>query len=457
MDCVRYNSHNGPLFFMINPLFLPVEFADQARDALNHLYDSVHLQSHPLTTMLVDPAFGAAQRSKEMRRVLLNAIRSLRPAHGVPAQSADWRAYRILELRYIEGLPPREVMEAVALGKSQYYREQARAVDAVSAILWETWQAHAVDDQPGADISASDVSPPNRALREQWAQQEVEQLLAGASREEIAIRPLLADLQSVIRSLASAKQVNVSFDLAHDFTVAEGDRALLRQTILNVVTYGMDVTSADGQHRGCVTVRNFIEEFFVGVEIMALLPGTSPPATQSGDSAGRQGVGLEICAQLMQTMGGALCVDENPAIDGAERYWRARLEWPQRATPTLLIIDDNEAFIALFRRYVTSTDWHVTGATNGTTARQLAAELTPHVIVLDVMMPQEDGWELLRALKSNPHTASIPVLICSILNEPQLAITLGAAGYLPKPVSQTALLRALAPWHPNSANQAPAH
>jgi CheY-like chemotaxis protein len=66
--------------------------------------------------------------------------------------------------------------------------------------------------------------------------------------------------------------------------------------------------------------------------------------------------------------------------------------------------------------------------------------------MLDVMMPQVDGWELLAAIKSNPATRDIPVIVCSVLKSPALALKLGAAAYLPKPVSQQALIEALARW-----------
>ena len=65
---------------------------------------------------------------------------------------------------------------------------------------------------------------------------------------------------------------------------------------------------------------------------------------------------------------------------------------------------------------------------------------------MDVMMPKVDGWELLLSLKAGVETRDIPIIICSVLNEPEMALALGAAAYIPKPVIQGDLLRALAPW-----------
>ncbi len=61
-------------------------------------------------------------------------------------------------------------------------------------------------------------------------------------------------------------------------------------------------------------------------------------------------------------------------------------------------------------------------------------------------MPQEDGWDLLISLKADPTTRDIPVIVCSALHEPSIALTLGAAAFLPKPVTERSLVQALAPW-----------
>jgi CheY-like chemotaxis protein len=68
------------------------------------------------------------------------------------------------------------------------------------------------------------------------------------------------------------------------------------------------------------------------------------------------------------------------------------------------------------------------------------SQLQPSLIILDIMMPHLDGWDLLTQLKTTPQTAAIPVLICSIVDQQRLAITLGASDYLVKPIDETALM-----------------
>jgi CheY-like chemotaxis protein len=90
----------------------------------------------------------------------------------------------------------------------------------------------------------------------------------------------------------------------------------------------------------------------------------------------------------------------------------------------------------------------VVGATAGAEVLKLARELAPVAVALDVMMPTQDGWEVLQSLKNDPTTRNIPVIICSVLDDPELAYSLGAAAYLHKPVTQADLLSALAALEP---------
>ena len=72
-----------------------------------------------------------------------------------------------------------------------------------------------------------------------------------------------------------------------------------------------------------------------------------------------------------------------------------------------------------------------------------AVELSPAAITLDLMMPGKNGWKLLRELRQIPQTATIPILVVSVLDEESSALALGATAYLTKPVKKDVFLRAL--------------
>jgi CheY-like chemotaxis protein len=88
-------------------------------------------------------------------------------------------------------------------------------------------------------------------------------------------------------------------------------------------------------------------------------------------------------------------------------------------------------------------NYRVITAANGQRGLQLAKELKPAVITLDVMMPGMDGWAVLTALKSDPDTADIPVIMMTIVDDKHMGFALGAADYFTKPIDWQRLTVAL--------------
>jgi CheY-like chemotaxis protein len=397
-------------------------FSTWVHDALGHLYDSPHLENHPLGQALLSSEPRPARRSQELRRILLAAIRSLHPEAETPRQSRDWRAYRLLELRFITGLTPAEVMQRLALGRSLYFQEQARMFDRLIETLWDQWSPV---------LNTSGEASPD-AERTDETETEVERLRTRARWEAVSLTEVLADLQAMITPLAAAHDTTLATDLTQPVTVWRADRVLLRQVILSLVSQALETAPRGTLHLGC-----FVEATTAGINLMASTPARAAAATAAPPS----GLSQAQCHRLLKDMEGELVVQaEDPD------RWQARLSWPRMTPNLLLVIDDNAGLADLFRRYLAEAHWQVMGAANGAEARQVLTTVHPTVITLDVMLPQEDGWELLMALKAEAATRDIPVVVCSALNEPHLVTALGAAAYLPKPVTQPALQQALQPW-----------
>jgi len=111
--------------------------------------------------------------------------------------------------------------------------------------------------------------------------------------------------------------------------------------------------------------------------------------------------------------------------------------------PKVLVIDDDPLVLDLLRRFLGSRGYAATTVENGKEGLRLARKIAPDAITLDVIMPQMDGWAVLKALKDDPGLADIPVIMLTIIEEKSLGFSLGAAGYLSKPVNQKELLRLL--------------
>jgi CheY-like chemotaxis protein len=109
----------------------------------------------------------------------------------------------------------------------------------------------------------------------------------------------------------------------------------------------------------------------------------------------------------------------------------------------VLVVDDNEDVLALFQRCLKPYDFRVVTANNADRALDLATRLQPYAMTVDLMMPDGDGWDLIQTLLNQPQTQSIPIIVCSVLNQKELALSLGATAFLDKPVTEQALLAAL--------------
>ncbi len=109
-------------------------------------------------------------------------------------------------------------------------------------------------------------------------------------------------------------------------------------------------------------------------------------------------------------------------------------------------MDDNPDTIGLFKRYVANLPYQLLSAGEESEALRMARETPLLCIILDVMLPGKDGWQILQSCKSHPTTAEIPVLICSVLEMEDLALSLGVDGYLKKAPSRDEFLAILGRW-----------
>jgi CheY-like chemotaxis protein len=118
---------------------------------------------------------------------------------------------------------------------------------------------------------------------------------------------------------------------------------------------------------------------------------------------------------------------------------------PTRTSDGLIIlaIDKDPQIVGLYERYLQPSGFQVIPSSDSEQALAFAKANKPALITLDVMASQYDGWQLLKALKEDPDTGEIPVIICSIIEEREKAIFYGASDYLVKPILEADLIEAV--------------
>jgi CheY-like chemotaxis protein len=383
-------------------------------------------------------------RSRQLREALLWAIDAVRPLPGVQQGTAIWRGFRLLQLRYIEGLTPTETMAELALSRSQFYKEQARMVDAVVDVLWQRYGTpQEIDDSPQPEPPLLEPSE-QPVTRQEAARSELERLAGHSHSRPVDLGEVLLNLQPLLGSLTKVRNAELHYVLPHALWINYADRVMARQAVLSVLTYALDLSPY-----GHIEVSSRRDAAGVGLAVRAM---KAPPGCTPLELPVREGVGLAVAQQLMQAMRGALTFG-----DAASGEWHAELIWQAADTPVVFVVDDNEAFVRLVSRFLAGCRCRVVGVTSVAQAKEFLRATPVDVILSDVMMPDEDGWEFLAFAKSTPQTAAVPFVVCSVLHEPQLAKALGAAACLTKPLTPEALLGVLARWIEAPSTPVPVH
>jgi signal transduction histidine kinase/ActR/RegA family two-component response regulator len=200
------------------------------------------------------------------------------------------------------------------------------------------------------------------------------------------------------------------------------------------------------------------------------------PFTQADASTTRKyggtGLGLAITKKFSQMLKGDILVEseldrganfivELPAhmdidltLSESDREAEVEIKFPSCQLPSILAIDDDPAVADLLRRFLSKKGFYVQVANSGKEGLRLAQQINPQAILLDVMMPDLDGWTVLSALKADPQLADIPVMMMTMVDNKNLGYALGAAGYLLKPLDFKQLTKILQPYQLERASEA---
>jgi CheY-like chemotaxis protein len=365
------------------------------------------LQRHPLVQRIaLSSARSGEAASQLLRRRLINAIEALSPEAGSSLRSPKARLSNLLRMHYVQGMTIQEVAGELGLSIRQVYRDLRLGHESIATILWAQEEfAQVAEPAPHpmptaqAEISRIEDSP-----------------------RLIDLRALLEHAQKTVEQLALQRNIDLQLQFPSQPVTISTVSAMAQQLIISTAS-----RSIQQARPASLSIRVVPEPDQVMLVFAYLTEVSAAPVPAL----------TPVILQLASQLGWIIHQEDHP--DGR----RVITMQINIHNPVLLVVDDNEGLEQLIDRYLEGYPCRIVVARSSMEGLRLVDELAPTAIILDIMMPEMDGWELLQRLHTRPRTADIPVIICSAFSDPELAYSLGASFCLQKPLQREDLLLAL--------------
>jgi CheY-like chemotaxis protein len=391
------------------------EFEQSLRHVLVQFRDPAY---HPPEFLWSVLGYKPQHGLEAIQNAITQTIESLKPATASTASSLrNLRFYELLTCRYIQELTQEETAERLGITPRHVRREQQQAIHALARLFWEK--------RPDKTLSSvediSDEEPEQESTT--WRSQVREELAALQQRAPgsmVEVGPALQGVLKIGEALTAQHGISLKVELPEpDLTVAMHLSAL-RQVLITAIEKIVQSISP-----GQITVAAERR----GGRVHLLMTGI-PAATNHPPNS-------ELIQEILAVHGGSVeaYLEENRV--------GFRIELPSADKMTVLVIDDNTDLVHFYQRYTSGTRYRIVHLAEGRQALDIISEIKPNIIVLDVMLPDIDGWELLTDLREQPATRMIPIIVCSVVRRAELALSLGASLYLPKPVRRREFIEAL--------------
>jgi CheY-like chemotaxis protein len=376
-------------------------------EALSCLYSPTDLAKTALAETLPDcrNVTDLVQRAQIARGALLDCIQALRPSNRSGPTASASRAYDCLKLRFVSGLTVEDASFELSLSTRQFYRDLR-------------WAEERLTDLLRSRLVASN-SAPQAATEPDALTEEVETIARKPQR--LSLGDVVDSAITALVSIAERYGVRLRYERPTASVMVTATPGMLRQFIIQLLS-----SVVQGVAGGDVAVSLAAGE---GVATLAVSLGRS-------GGLGRPDL-LDAALRVAEAQG--LSHRFAAGASGME----LQIAFPLAERETVLVVEDKPGAYALYERYLENTEFQSLHVPHPAITVETAAKRDVAAVVLDVMMPEADGWSVLQALKADPRTEAIPVVICSVVQDRELGLALGASGYLTKPVSRVDFLEAL--------------
>jgi CheY-like chemotaxis protein len=352
-----------------------------------------------------------------VQAVLLETIGHLKPAPEIPPGSRSCRDYDVLYHHFALKLTQEETAEALHMSVRTVQRAQREATHTLAMMLWQ------VSDRKTGTARQSGQADSSAETEANWRSQTERELasLRESAPDRVAdVAEVLEGLLELETALTANAAVRLEISHVQQDLVAAVHPSALRQTLIAAVRH-----LASRMKSGSLTIYAGLSD----ADVRITLTGTL--------DVGQEPVSAERIQDILVPVGGSVA----SAVEDQQAFLYVHV--PSTGQVTVLAVDDNPDMLHFYRRCTDGTKYHVIQATNGREAMEIVHSRAPDIVLLDVMLPDVDGWKLLMQLHEDPTTRAIPVIICTVIREEDLAYSLGAALYLSKPVEPPRLTQAL--------------
>src|SRR5215469_3199439 len=290
------------------------------------------------------------------------------------------------------------------------------------------------------------------------------------NRSEFDVGESLEYCLSLVRERAIKQRILLNLEVEPEVGLVNADRLRVRQVVLNLLSNAVKFTPDGGR----VQVRASMRDQDLVVTVADTGPGVAAEdrqrifdsfqqGTHHTEQVEGTGLGLTLSKQIVELHGGRIWVDSEPgngstfgfalpagsgdpaltSVPLAALDPGLTMEPAPDLGPTVVVVEDDRRSFDLLRVYLEAAGARVVGARDGAEGLDTVRRLNPAGVILDILLPGVDGWEVLAQLKADPGTAAIPVIVVSMVDERGRGFALGAAEYLVKPVGKEQLLAAL--------------
>lgn len=307
--------------------------------------------------------------------------------------------------------------------------------------------------------------------------------------EVFSLNQALLEVENILKPLINKKNQKLTVSVDEKLSVINADRTKFKQILYNLLSNAIKFTNEGGsifikadliekKNYDFMTKKECYKNNYLKISVTDTGIGIKKEDQekiflefeQLDSSYSRRyegtGLGLALTKKLVELHGGEIFVDSEegkgstftvllPLIEvdvksqvekklsKDEFLYEKSLINRSGSAPLILIVEDDPSTAELIMLYLAQGGYRVAHTHDGNKALEKIKELKPFAVILDVMLPGKDGWEVLQEIKSDQETKEIPVIISSVADNKELGFALGASDYLVKPIDKITILKKL--------------